>query len=315
MAFSPLGGLRRIDAWFLAPVPAERLTWLRFGVGVYAFIYLVTRAGHLNAPAAYPAASFAPVGIVSGLEQPLAAGWVYATYALSVLLAAPFALGIAHRVLAPVFALLLLWVLTYRHSFGMIFHTDNLLVLHVLCLSLSSAAGARVRAPWRAAPNLESELRSGWVIRLCSLLTVASYVIAGIAKLRSTGLEWALGDVLREHIAYDAIRKIELGSIHSPIGPWLLPHGWLFPPLAAFSLITELSAPLALLGERVARVWCLGAWLFHLGVLALMAIAFPYALSGCVFLCFFPLERWVAQASAYAARRFSSPRTSSTPTR
>ena len=89
----------------------------------------------------------------------------------------------------------------------------------------------------------------------------------------------------------DALRKIELGSTHSPLGPWLLGHTWLFAPLSAISLATELLAPLALLGVRVAAVWCVCAWSFHAGVLALMAIAFPYPLSGCAFAAFFPLER------------------------
>jgi hypothetical protein len=100
------------------------------------------------------------------------------------------------------------------------------------------------------------------------------------------------GNVLREQIAYDAVRKIELGSLHSPLGPWLLPYAWLFGPLSVFSLAAEVLAPLALLGRRWATLWCASAWLFHLGVAGLMAIVFPYPLTGCAFLCFFPLERW-----------------------
>jgi len=290
-------GLSTLDAWFFGSVPAQRIGWLRFGVGTYAVIYLLARLGHLNAAAQYPAAAFAPVGIVSWLSGPLSPFWVHAGYALTLLLAVVFTLGIAHRVAAPAFALLLTWVLSYRHSFGMIFHTDNLLVLHVACLSLAPEAGSALRVPWSRSSTKTAETeRSGWVIRVCAMVTVASYVVAAVAKLRITGVDWALGDVLREHIAYDAIRKIELGSIHSPIGPWLVPHAWLFPPLAAFSLATELLAPLALLGGRIALGWCLAAWLFHLGVLALMAIAFPYPLSGCAFLAFFPLERWLDAA-------------------
>lgn len=301
------GLLPRIDAWFLAPVPAARIAWVRFGVGVYACVYLVTRFSHLNAVTGYPSAAFAPVGLASWLDAPFAPVWVYAGYALTVVLAAAFTLGVAYRFTAPAFALLLTWVLGYRHSFGMIFHTDNLLALHVACLAVSSAA-ASPRVPWRAPTRAEGaagQARSGWVLRVCALVTVASYVVAAVAKLRITGPDWALGDVLREHVAFDAIRKIELGSVHSPIGTWLVPHAAVFPPLAAFSLATELAAPLALLGGRAALVWCLAAWLFHAGVLALMAIAFPYPLSGCAFLAFFPLERWAAQVFERAKARAS----------
>jgi hypothetical protein len=135
------------------------------------------------------------------------------------------------------------------------------------------------------------------------LVTVASYLVAGVAKLEHTGLSWAAGGALREQIAFDAIRKIELGSTYSPFGPWLLPQGWLFAPLSTFSLATELLAPLALLGTRAAAIWCACAWSFHAGVLVLMAIAFPYPLSGCAFLAFFPLERGLPLITRLRERR------------
>ena len=77
--------------------------------------------------------------------------------------------------------------------------------------------------------------------------------------------------------------------------PNVLAHRWLFPPLAALSLLIELGAPLAILHRRVALVWALCAWGFHLGVLLLMAILFPYQLSGVAYASLFPLERAVAR--------------------
>lgn len=285
--------LGAIDAWLFAPIPRHRLTLLRMGVGIYALVYLVARAGHLAAPVDYPASSFAPVGLVSWLDAPLPAAAVYAGLTVAIAAAALFVWGRAYRWVAPCFALSLAWVLSYRHSFGMIFHTDNLLVMHVAVLACSGDAGGRVQLH---EPGSNRELAPAWPARALCLVTVAAYVVAGIAKLEITGLGWAGGDVLREHIAFDAIRKIELGSIHSPLAGWLLPHAALFPPLAAFALATELLAPIALFGPRLALGWCVAAWIFHAGVLLLMAIAFPYPLSGCAFLAFFPLERWVARA-------------------
>jgi hypothetical protein len=282
-------------SWYSPPTPGVRLRLLRVGIGAYALIYLVSRAHHLNAVVDYPASSFAPVGVVRALDTPLAAPWVYALYAAAVLAGGAFTLGVAYRASAPLFALLLTWVLSYRHSWGMIFHTDNLLVLHVLLLAFAPAGGAALQRD--AEPALTSGTlttpaeRHGWIPRAMCLVTVASYVVAGVAKLDHTGWSWAAGGALREQVAFDAIRKIELGSTYSPIGPWLLPQGWLFGPLSAFSLATELLAPLSLVGTRAAAVWCACAWCFHAGVLALMAIAFPYPLSGCAFLAFFPLER------------------------
>ena len=298
--------LQRWDVWFYAAMPAERLALLRLGVGLYALIYLVSRAFHLNAPVRYPASSFAPIGIVRLIEQPLPSQWVYALFGSAVLTGALFTLGIAYRLVAPLFALLLLWVLSYRHSWGMIFHTDNLLWLHVALLALAPAADVYAWGKQASSPAARSREQGsyGWAIRSMCLVTVASYVVAGAAKLSITGWSWAGGHALREQIAYDALRKIELGSIHSPFGPWLLPLEWLFAPLSSFSLAVELLAPVALLGGRLATTWCISAWLFHLGVLVLMAIAFSYPLSGCAFLAFFPIERafGALQARLRAAR-------------
>lgn len=281
----------RLWAWYSPPTPVERLQLLRFAIGGYALVYLLSRAAHLNAVVGLPASSFTPVGVVRWLDGPLPAGWVYALYGASVVAGAAFTCGVVYRASAPVFGLLLLWVLSYRHSWGMIFHTDNLLVLHVLLLALAPAGGKPWPIAYAASEPPRGDSGFGWVPRAMGLVTLAAYVVAGMAKLEHTGWSWAAGGALREQVAYDAIRKIELGSTYSPIGAWLVTQAWVFAPLSAFSLATELGAPLALLGTRAALVWCACAWSFHAGVLALMAIAFPYPLSGCAFLPLFPLER------------------------
>jgi hypothetical protein len=299
---------REFDAWFMQPVPPERLALLRIGVGGYALIYLLTRVQDLLAPLRYADSAFAPLGVVSTLAAPLPHGLVVAAYAASLVSGALFVAGVRYRVVAPLFASSLLWVLTYRHSWGMIFHTDNLLALHVVLLCFAPAAQCYRLGVGGAASQAAV---SGWVLRVSCLVTVAAYVVAGMAKLQLSGFTWAAGGALREQIAYDALRKIELGSLHSPLGPWLLPHGWLFAPLSVFSLGAELLAPLALFGGRWAIAWCLSAWIFHLGVLATMAIAFPYPLSGVAFLAFFPIERWFEAARRrWRARKYPSPQRS-----
>jgi len=281
----------RFWAWYCPQAPSERLRLLRLAIGGYALVYLISRAVHLNAVVNLPAASFAPIGVVRALDAPLAAGWVYALYAAAVVSGAAFTFGVAYRAMAPLFGLLLLWVLSYRHSWGMIFHTDNLLVWHVLLLALAPAGGSALQPASEAGATPARDTGFGWVPRAMGLVTVGAYVVAGVAKLQHTGWSWAAGGALREQIAYDAIRKIELGSTYSPLGAWLVRAEWVFAPLSAFSLATELLAPLALLGARSASIWCGCAWAFHAGVLALMAIAFPYPLSGCAFLPFFAVER------------------------
>ncbi|HSG82424.1 MAG TPA: hypothetical protein VLC48_09245, partial [Gemmatimonadota bacterium] len=112
-------------------------------------------------------------------------------------------------------------------------------------------------------------------------------------------------DSLRNLVAFDNLRKIELGDAHSPLGGMLVGHAWLFPPLAVFTLAVELGAPLALLGGRIARIWALLAWGFHVGVVAVMAIVFSYPLLGVAFAPFFAVEKLPLRLPARLTRRLA----------
>ena len=62
-----------------------------------------------------------------------------------------------------------------------------------------------------------------------------------------------LDATLQHTVSYDAIRKLELGSTHSPLGVWMAQHGWIWGPLAAVTLVAELGAPLAVVWARLGR--------------------------------------------------------------
>jgi len=279
-----------VDRYWYAPAPAERLALLRIACGAFAVVYLAVHAGGFTSVARFDPLQFEPVGPLAPMTSPLHPYAVYALHAMTLLCGVAFTLGAAFRVTGPVFALLLLFLTSYRSSWGMIFHTDNLLTMHVLVLGVSPAGDALARGKSRTLPA-PPDGRYGWPIRVLCAVTTLTYLLAGIAKLRTSGYDWVSGDVLRTQIAYDNLRKIELGSIHSPLGAWLVSVAWIFPPLAAVSLVLELGAPIALIGSRLAVYWVALAWSFHLGVLATMAIAFPYPLSTVAYLPFFPVER------------------------
>ncbi len=72
------------------------------------------------------------------------------------------------------------------------------------------------------------------------------------------------------------------------------------------TIVIELGAPLAMLHRRVALGWALIAWGFHVGVLFLMSILFPYPCSGAAYASFFRLERpvgWVGRNLSRVAGR------------
>jgi hypothetical protein len=280
------------ERWWHAPAPARRLAMLRLLVGGYALVYLLLRFGHLVGVSEMSAQQWKPVGPASLLAAPLPAVAVVAVAGLAALAGAAFVAGLRYRVSGPLFAALLLWVTSYRNSWGMIFHTENLLVLHVLVLAFSPAADA-LSVDARGRPPLDDTPRAryGVAIRLLCMVTVTTYFIAGWAKLHASGLSWVTSDTLRYYVAYDNLRKVELGDSYSWLGTMLAAHGWLFPPLAAASLLAEVGAPLALVHPRVGRWWCALAWSFHMGVVVMMAIVFHYPLSGVGYASFFPVER------------------------
>lgn len=288
--------------WFTA-APARRLAALRLYVGGFALIYLV---GMLPMWLGYPRfhdRDFRPVGLVAVLvDEPVPAGVHYALVALTIGLAIAFTAGVLYRWLAPLFALALLWLLSYRNSWGMVFHTENLLVIHTSVLAIVPAADAW---SWdaRGRPAPPDHERYQWPLRLCAALTTLTYLIAGLAKLRLGGWAWTSGEALRDQIAIDNLRKHLMGSSMSPIAAPLLAHPAIFEGLALTSLAVELGAPLALLHRRVAAVWAVMAWGFHAGVVALMAIVFPYPLSFIAYAPLFRCERPIDWLIARVRRR------------
>jgi hypothetical protein len=297
--------MKALSRWWFFQAPPERLATLRIAIGLFAWIYLIARLPHFASFSAMSPSAFRPVGPVGILVAPLPAWSTWTLAILAVASGAAFVIGWRFVITGPLFAATLLWVTSYASSWGMIFHTDNLLVLHVIVLALASAAAAwSVDA--RGKEAIEESDRFGWPLRLMAAITVLAYFMAGIAKLKNEGLTWVTTDFLREYVAYDALRKAELGSTHSPLGAWLAQHSWPWRPLAALSLTMELAAPLALLGRRAAMVWAIAAIAFHAGVLALMAILFLYPLIGLAFAPLFPVERAANALLRFAKRRVSS---------
>jgi hypothetical protein len=296
--------------WWFDAAPPQRLAAFRILLGGYVVWDLLARMPMLMAYNTRPDWRWSPVGVCTILDRPLAPGVADALLWVALAASVLFLLGVGYRVVAPAFAALLLWVLSYRNSWGMTFHTENLEVLHVAIVALAPAADAWSIDAWRrrrrgAAPP-PADGRYGWALRAACAVTVITYVLAGIAKLRMAGWDWVAGDQLRNQIAYDNLRRAVLGADPSPVATPLLAHPALFAALAGLTMAVELGAPLALVHRRVAAVWAAMAWGFHVGVLVLMHILFPYPLAGLAYAPLFRLERpvgWIGRTAARLARR------------
>lgn len=275
---------------FFSPAPPQRLALLRILVGAFATGYLLVRYPHLVSFGSFPEERFAPVGPVSVIDEPLGQELVTASVLAAVAAGVAFTAGWRYHISGPAFALLFGWVTTYRNSWGTVLHTENLLALHVLVVGFVAAADAFSVDERRTGERPSESWRYGWPLRLIALVTVLTYFVGGWAKLRFGGVDWWFGDTLRNQIAYDNLRKLILGDFYSPLGGWLTQYAWLFTPMAIMTMVVELGAPLALLGERIGRGFTIAAWSFHAAIVAMMMIVFPYQLSFIAFAAFWRLD-------------------------
>lgn len=295
--------------WF-TPAPAARLAGVRIVVGAFSLWYLGRRVRMLRRLAATDAREFEPVGPVRILDRPLPVPVVQATTLATLGAAAAFTLGWRHRVTGPAFSTLLLWTLSYRNSWSMIFHTDNSLVLHALVLGVTPAADAWSldAASGRAAGagaggTLTGDRRYGWPLQLMTAASTSAYALSGLAKLVGPrGGQWVRGDALRAQIAVDGVRKELGGGRATPVAYAMYDHPLLFRLAALGTVILELGAPLALVSRRVARPIALALFGMHWGIRAVMGINFRYPASGAAFAPFVDLDRVVASAARLLGR-------------
>ena len=284
------------DFWF-TPAPAKRLGMLRICLGAFITLWMWSELSDFLKVPRTDLRLFAPVGVV--LHGPVAADLVtlvvYATTALAVV----FTFGLWHRVTGPLFAGLFLWLLCYRQSWSMIYHSDDVVVLHAIVLGFARSADAlsldayfRKRRSPGASFSEAVSWQYNWPVKLMCSLVVCSYFLAAVAKIAGPmGFAWMTGENLRAQMAVDGIRKELLGKDPNPFSYAIYDKVLLFTVLSAGSLVTEFFAPLALFNRRFGWLWCINAFLMHWGILAVMHITFHYQLTGMMYLAFFPVER------------------------
>jgi len=239
--------------------------WFRRAVAAYFAVYLVIRAPAFWALRNNAAAAFDPVGVLWWLDRPVTGSVVIGAWAATALLAVVVGADWKPEITAPVFATAALLLLTYRSSWGQILWFENLPALHALVVGLT------VR------------VKDDWALRLAAIVTVITYVLAGIAKLQIGGVAWVTDGSLANHIAFSAARLQVLGGTPSPIAGPLLSVGPLVTVAGGAALLIELVAPLALF-RRFRLIWIVGAWLMHAAIAASMFVVFAYPLFGFAFL-------------------------------
>lgn len=274
-----------------AEAPPERLAVFRILTGVFTIAYLLIRSPVFLQLADRPAADFDGVGLFAVLDTPPPSALPALVLGLTVTTGAAATLGLRYRATAPAFAAGVLVLTTYRSSWGQLLHFENLFTLHLLILAFTPAADRFTVGRRRSALPERDGSAYGFPLALAGLVVVVTYVLAGVAKLRIGGVGWVTDDTVLHHIAYSAARLELLGGTPSPFAEAAVSAPWLLHAVAAVSVLIELGAPIVFLGSKLRTAWVAAAWSMHVGILALMFIAFPYPLTLVAFAPFFEIER------------------------
>ena len=239
----------------------------------FAGAYMAIRFPAFRSLTQLGALSFEPVGVLWFLRSPFPTGVWFGGLGLLFVSGVVALTGRAPRVAMPVFALCVLVATTYRSSWGQLLWFENLLVIHLVVLAVVVVTSS-------VGESQPSRRAMQW----CAIATVVLYMLAGIAKIRYGGWAWISGDVLANHIGYSSARLSVFGERPPVLASFAVNHPG---PLAIVSFATvalELCAPIALLGRRLAVLWSVTMWAFHLGIALTMAVVFPYPMLGLAFI-------------------------------
>lgn len=266
---------------------------LRLGTGAFTIWNNLRRRSMFRKLHEQDASTFHPVGPVRVLRRPLPPRVANALFDAAQVTNVLATLGVAHRVTGPMNAALQLWTLSYRNSWGMIFHNDNMGLMHQMVLGTSRSADAlsvdaliteKTLAPRRY------DRAYGGIPTAMNIATCAVYFLSGVAKVRSPqGWKWAKGGTLRDHIAADAVRKEVFGTKAPQAAAGLYNAQKFFTIAGVGTLIIELGAPLSMLNPRCGQLFSIAAWGMHVGIRYVMGIKFTYNTSGVSYLPYFPV--------------------------
>jgi hypothetical protein len=304
--------------WFRAG-SAVNLGLMRVMAGTFTMWLFLLHERRWLGQANQLAVVFEPIGVASWLEAPMPIETFTLIFRITQVLCVLFTLGLGFRVVGPLYGALALFVVTYaENSWSMVYHTENMLCVHLLVLGVTrSAARVSVDAilrerfgnvPWLFASAVRSETElhedTGWPIKLLQLATTLPYVIAGIAKLRATGVAWSLGHNLRDQIVMNGLYYELVVGTTETMSKAVYGWEWAFTLLASGTLMLELGAPLALIGPRAGYFVAINLFCMHWGIRWLMGIEFPYQMYGFAFACFFPWDflrsKWRAHGAIQA---------------
>jgi hypothetical protein len=121
----------------------------------------------------------------------------------------------------------------------------------------------------RGGPRASDHLVEGWHRRSAMTVVALAYLLAGVMKLRHSGLAWVTSDNLR-WVLYSGARSPQ--SALPDVARWVADRAWLSTTIAAITLSSELLFPLALVVRRLRLVLAGAVVGLHVGVHLLLGL-------------------------------------------
>lgn len=287
--------------WF-GPGFGPLLGFYRFFLGtlclIASFFSLESRGWWEVAPAYwFPTLTFRLLHI-----HPLPEAWetpALWVFRLALLLAA---LGLFSRVSLAVSAVAGFYFFGIGNNFGKISHTECVLMYGLLILPFTPCGDFwsidSLRPKFRPASGAAYK----WGVKLVELMVSSVVFIAGLEKLRYSGLtSWILSDSLGLTI----IRHFYTHEPLTNIGAWIVDYPVFYKTSAAITLVAEVGAPLlAFLPATPRVILLLGIWGMFAGFGLLLGVFFKFVVIA--YAIFLPWDRIGAWLCHWLAPRVPS---------
>jgi len=242
---------------FFGPGSCRRLDWVMRGLA--ALIVLRVGLFGYSALAGQPAALFRPVAAVAFFDR-MPPSWFFVLLQVVGVVAGLAAVVPAVRGRRRWAAFVVAWaaylvLAGLRSSLGKILHNDVLLLLAAV--------------PFLFPVDDEDDADCGWPVRTSMTVVAGAYFIAGVAKLRHSGIDWVLGDNMRYVLAWGAVD----GRSHfDSLASWVSERAWLSTLSAASILALEVGAPVAVGWRPLRPLFAVSAAALHVATWFLLGL-------------------------------------------
>ena len=306
---SPLGWL---EGFIFAPEDARRLAALR--IGLFGLLALRLAIDDFAFVADQPAELFDPVSLFHLLPEMPSSGVVHVLQPLGIAAALLAAAGLLPRITFPTALAIAVFLQLMLNATGKIVHND---VLLVLCLIPLVAVPRTASRAWTFPGSLRRDpapsggpaqgVADGWPVRTAMVIVGLAYLIAGLQKLRYSGIDWFATDNLR----YVLWAASDSHAEPNTLGLFIADHDWLAHLFAAGTIVLEVSFILCVPFAKLRWIMVPSVVALHVGIRLMMGL--DYSAQWLTVVIVFVNWVWIADAVARRSSQAEAVRVSARP--